>query len=141
MESSKIGYWLQVFANIGILVGLILVGMQISQASFLVQNQLVSDQFAMRMASMENTLGEDPANTISKAFTNPEDLTDAEILIMDSWMIREVTYAKRVIRLTDSGVFSAEAWEDHKEVLDYAFSSDFARSWWKLSRRQFVETD
>jgi hypothetical protein len=43
MESSKLGYWLQVSANIGILAGLILVGLQMTQSNSLAATQLLSD--------------------------------------------------------------------------------------------------
>ena len=86
MESSKVGYWLQVGANIGILTGLIMVGLQINQASYLVRNQLVSDQTSDRMAAMASMLGESPAEVVAKAVTTPEQLTDAELVVMDSWI-------------------------------------------------------
>ena len=141
MESSKVGYWLQVGANIGILTGLIMVGLQINQASYLVRNQLVSDQTSDRMAAMASMLGESPAEVVAKAVTTPEQLTDAELVVMDSWMMREIMHARRVMQLADSGIYPSEAWENHRNIIDYAFASKFGRTWWELSRDQYVESD
>ncbi|NKC00030.1 MAG: hypothetical protein GKR90_16235 [Pseudomonadales bacterium] len=141
METSKIGHWLQVGANIGILAGLIMVGLQINQASYLVRNQLVSDQASDRMSTMENMLGENPAEIFAKAVTTPDQLTDAELVVMDSWMTREIIYARRVRQLVDSNIYPSEAWENHRGVIDYAFGSKFGRKWWEVSRSQFVESD
>ncbi len=141
MESSKVGYWLQVGANIGILVGLIMVGFQINQAGYLLRNQLVSDQYSDRMSAMESMLGENPADTLAKAFISPGELSDAELIVMDSWMMREVVYARRVKQLVDSGVYPPNSWEQHRMVIDYAFASKFGRTWWALSRNQYLQSD
>ncbi len=42
MESSKFGYWLQIGANVGILAGLILVGLQINQNTELTRMSIFS---------------------------------------------------------------------------------------------------
>ena len=44
MESSKLGYWLQVGANIGLLAGLILVGFQIQQNSQILRTQVITEE-------------------------------------------------------------------------------------------------
>ena len=141
MESSKVGYWLQVGANIGILAGLILVGFQINQASYLVRVQLASDQASDRMATMDNMLGENPAEIFAKSLISPDQLTDAELVAMDSWMTRELVYARRVRQLVDAEIYPVDAWETHRDVIDYAFASKFGRTWWKQSRVQFVRSD
>jgi hypothetical protein len=138
---GKLGQWLQVAANLGILVGLVLVAIQINQASQLTQSQLVSDQYAVRIANMDTMLGENPAPVIAKGVLNPEEMADSDMIVMDSWMIREMLYARRVLRLIESGVYPLSAWEQQKEALDYAFSSKFAREWWRLNRVQYQISD
>ncbi len=49
MESSKIGYWLQVGANIGILAGLILVGFQINQNTKISHADLTARSYELAM--------------------------------------------------------------------------------------------
>ena len=141
METSKIGYWLQVGANVGLLAGLILVALQLNQADFLTRNQLLSDQLSDRMNTMGSMLGENPAETIAKAVMQPEELTDAELIIMDSWMSREMISARRVKELADSGIYPEEVWNQHRTVIDYALASRFGRTWWDLARDQYLQSD
>ena len=61
MDSIRAGYWVQVAANVGILAGLLMVGIQINQNSELVREQLDhatwTDNLNLHLAMM----GENPA--------------------------------------------------------------------------------
>ena len=85
MEITKVGYWLQVGANVGILVGLILVGLQIKQSSDITRaeftNQLWGSANQMALALM----GENPSSALRKAQKQPHLLTDEEINIVLQW--------------------------------------------------------
>ena len=93
------------------------------------------------MAAMESMLGENPAEVVAKAVTTPELLTDAELVVMDSWMMREIAQAQRIMQLAESGIYPSEAWENDRTVIDFAFASKFKRTWWGLSRNQYAESD
>lgn len=85
MEFSKVGYWLQVGANIGILVGLILVGLQIKQNTDITRAEFTNQLWGSANQMALSLLGENPASTIAKAQKNPSSLTDEEILIVLQW--------------------------------------------------------
>ncbi|MCZ6655856.1 MAG: hypothetical protein O7C67_01035 [Gammaproteobacteria bacterium] len=141
MDTTKIANWMQIFGNLGLLVGLILIALQINQATYLVRSQLVSDQYSDRMAARGAMMGENPADTFAKAVVEPEQLTDAELVVMDAWMTREISYWRRVKLLTDSGVYPPEVWQQHSTEVDYALASKFGRTWWTLSRPQYLQND
>ena len=141
MDTTKVANWLQIFGNLGLLVGLILVAFQINQATYLVQNQLVSDQYSDRMMARVAMMGENPADTFAKAVFEPEQLTDTELVVMDAWMEREISYWRRVKQLADAGVYPPELWEQHRTQVDYALASKFGRTWWALSRDQYLQSD
>ena len=86
MESSKLGYWLQVGANLGILLGLIFVGLQIQQDRELKQVEMLSrtwtDLFEREIAAM----GDEPYRAIVKAASNPEELTEEEIYVYQTYL-------------------------------------------------------
>ena len=119
----------------------VLVAFQINQATYLVQNQLVSDQYSDRMMARLAMMGENPADTFAKAVFEPEQLTDTELVVMDAWMEREISYWRRVKQLADAGVYPPELWEQHRTQVDYALASKFGRTWWALSRDQYLQSD
>ena len=141
MDSSKVANWFQIFGNVGLLVGLVLIALQINQATYLVRSQLVSDQYSDRMSARVAMMGEHPADTFAKAVFEPEQLTDSELVVMDAWMDREISYWRRVKQLTDAGVYPPEIWQQHSTQVDYALASKFGRSWWTLSRDQYLQND
>ena len=141
MNTTQAANWLQIFGNLGLLIGLILVALQINQATYLVQSQLVSDQYSDRMNARGVMMGEKPADAFAKAVVDPELLTDAELVVMDAWMAREISYWARVKILSDTGVYPAVIWEQHRTEADYALASKFGRTWWALSRDQYAQND
>ena len=83
MESSKFGYWLQVTANIGILAGLILVGLQMVQSNSLVATQLISDGMDSAITRDLSVLGETPNLSMMRIMYEPEKATKEDYVIAD----------------------------------------------------------
>ena len=59
---GKLGNWLQVGANVGILVGLAMVWLQMKQNSELMEYQLLSDETASASAALWAAAGEQYAD-------------------------------------------------------------------------------
>ncbi len=72
---------------------------------------------------------------------DPAHLTDAELVVMDAWMAREISYWARVKLLADAGVYPAAIWQQHRTEADYALAFKFGRTWWALSRDQYAQND
>lgn len=85
MESNKIGYWLQVGANIGILAGLILVGFQINQNTKIAHADLTARSYELTMQLNRAMMGENPAAALAKAGTDPSSLTDEELIVINNF--------------------------------------------------------
>ena len=85
MEIRKVGDWLQIGANIGILAGLILVGLQIKQNTDITRAELSHQLWGSVNQFQLAMMGENPAAVIAKAQSNPSELTDEEIRIVLSW--------------------------------------------------------
>ncbi len=87
MESSKTLNWLQFGGVVGILVGLVLVGIQISQASELtrlqIENEWLVNGWHQKGLVM---MGESPAEIVAKALDQPDSLTTDEMLILEIYL-------------------------------------------------------
>ncbi len=82
MKLEKISHWLTIVGNLGLLVGIALVAVQIDQNSQLVRVQLSvarwTDDLNLHLAMM----GENPAAVVAKAIENPSELSveDSQVL-------------------------------------------------------------
>ena len=86
MDSENMSKWLTLGANIGILIGLVLVVIQIRQNSDLLRLQFISDEFMTETSSENLLIGDSPADAIMKAMYSPEDMTYADFRVNDAYL-------------------------------------------------------
>jgi hypothetical protein len=78
MDFTKISNWLQITANVGIVGGLLLVGVQLEQNTDLLKTQLLYEE-SSRMVELETkVIGENAAKVWAKSLTDPQNLTLAD---------------------------------------------------------------
>ena len=97
MEFTKISNWLQITANVGIVGGLLLVGVQLQQNADLLKTQLLYEE-SIRMVELETkVVGENAAKVWAKSLTDPRNLTLEEQRIMEAllWSYAEQLRATR----------------------------------------------
>ena len=78
MNTGKFNNWLQIAANLGILIGLILVGFQMRQNSELLGAELVFMENQRLIDGARALAGEYPSSVFAKHLTNLEDLSFQE---------------------------------------------------------------
>ena len=83
MDSNKLSNWLQVAGNFGLLAGLVLVGFQINQNTEIARTDLTARGHELAMEMNLALMGENPTVALTKAATDPESLTDEELVIVD----------------------------------------------------------
>ena len=83
MDSDRVNRWLTLGANIGVVVGLFLVAIQIRQDAELTKVQLFSDHTDSRREWNQAMMGSDPMVVVAKSIQRPHELTLAELQIMD----------------------------------------------------------
>ena len=111
MRDSKLGYWLQLFANIGILAGLIVVGFQMQQDRNLAAANLKSDSFRITYELQLAAMGEDPADSVTRLITAPETITPKDLMVIDAYMNAHLWIAFRNDSLEQAGLYDSE-WTD-----------------------------
>ena len=112
MDSENISKWLTLGANIGIMIGLILVVIQIRQNSDLLRLQFINDEYLSEFSSEILLIGENPADAIMKAMYSPEDMTYADFRINDAYLISKIDMMYRRYQLGQEGVFDENAWRE-----------------------------
>ena len=129
MNMDKANQWLMVFSHLGILAGLILVGIQIKQDNELTRVQIFSETTSSRIQMHESLMGDNPAPTVMKSLTAPENLTLEEIRVMDAYLLTAVNEARRRMVLAKEGLRVDSAEEEN--ILIFYFGNRFAQEWGK----------
>ena len=131
MNYGKLGNWLQISANIGIVFGLLLVGIQLKQNSDLMKTQLLYEE-SYRATELEaRVVGENAAEVWARSLTNAKSLSLADQRIMEAllWSFTEQLRASRM--LADLGLLDDEEWRARVES-DAAFylANEYGVAWW-----------
>ena len=130
---GKLGQWLQVGANVGIIAGLILVALQMQQSIKLTRVHLEKQEAEAYIATEMDIAGENFAQVWQKSIEHPEDLTLAEMRVMEAglWghgMIRWVNS----YRLYELGLLDDEEWRiDVGADVPFALGNSYGRAWWE----------
>ncbi|MEJ2256247.1 MAG: nuclear transport factor 2 family protein [Woeseiaceae bacterium] len=132
MNFEKLNNWLQVSANIGIVLGLVLVGFQLKQNSELARIQLLYEESNRAIELETEVVGERAAEVWAKSIQAPEDLTLAEIRIMEALLWSFLEQLRGTYRLAELGLLSNEDWRRRAESeVTFYFGDPYSRAWWK----------
>ena len=83
MRKLDLGSWLQIAANLGILLGLVMVAIQISQTNSLTGNQLNAGNYETLIGQMIAMAGENPQESMYRVLLEPESATDEDYFVAD----------------------------------------------------------
>ena len=137
MDSQNMSKWLTLGANIGILIGLILVVIQIRQNSDLLRLQFINDEYLSQSSSEKLLIGDNPADAIMKAMYSPEDMTYADFRVNDAYLISKIDLMYRRYQLGQEGIFDEDEWKetDIGFSFEWLFGNRFSRLWWEHEGR------
>lgn len=132
MSNNKKRDWLQIIANAGIIIGLILVGFEIKQNSDLMKAQLLYEE-SQRFVSYEMAMfGDNPAAVWAKAHTEPENLTLEERRIMEAYFWTFTEQARATQMLAEMGLFRHEDWLSRvANEASFFFGNEYGLAWWQ----------
>jgi len=131
MNSSRLSNWLQIAANTGIVVGLLLVGLQLKQNSDLLKTQLLYEE-SSRLVDLETQIvGEIGAEVWAKSISDPENLNLAEQRTMEALLWSYVEQLRSTRLLGELGLLEDEEWKARVRS-DTAFylGNKYGRAWW-----------
>ena len=128
MITTKVNSWLSLGANIGVVIGLVLVAYQIDQEAELTKIQLFSDATSSRKEFSQAMMGSDPMEVVAKSIERPHELTLSELQMMDMYLISALNELRRLEFLRLAGLdVDADVEGFHK----FYFGSNFAQAWFQ----------
>lgn len=76
--------WLQIFSNVAILAGLVVVIYEINQSRDLAYGQILATSYATINERFVAQMGDSPQLALQKAVLNPDSLTPEDAVILDA---------------------------------------------------------
>jgi hypothetical protein len=131
MSYGKLTDWLQISANIGIVVGLVLVGVQLQQNSDLLKTQLMYEE-SYRATELETqVIGENAAVVWAKSITDAKSMSLAEQRIMEAILWSFVEQLRGTRMLAELGLLEDADWRARVNS-DAAFylDNEYGMAWW-----------
>lgn len=134
MNIEKISSWLQVTANIGILGGLILVGLQLQQNSEILQAQMMSAESQSLIGQEMQIIGEHGATAWVAAMSDPTNVTAEQHRIMEAIFWSAVESWRHVEQLDKLGLAEVDARGRVQDEAPWYFGNTYGQAWW-ITRR------
>ena len=136
--SDNVKSWISLLTNIGVLVGLFLLVIELKQNSQQLELQL---QFQANQKMFENNrdlAGENIAVIFAKAITTPEELTFEEGLAASSHIINWLNIWEDKFFIYKAGLISEQEWKrDLEASLGWILGSSFAKKVWLSTSSEF----
>ncbi|MFT5610213.1 MAG: hypothetical protein ACI9WC_001407 [Arenicella sp.] len=138
---GRVGNWIQVSANVGILAGLLLVGLQMKQNSDLLKIQLSYAESGRYIQNERVMWGENPAEIWAKSIEKPALLTLAEQRVIESIIWVNVEEWQAAYRLSKLNLMEDE-WKDRvRNEVSFILANDFGRAWWTMTTDEKNQTE
>jgi hypothetical protein len=131
MNENKLGGWLQVAANIGIVAGLVLVGVQLKQNADLVKTQMLYEESGRAIGIETLVVGERGAEAWAKSIRDPEHLDLEEQRIVEALLWSYTEGLRGTHLLKELGLLDDEEWK--KRVVsdaNFYLGNTYGRAWW-----------
>jgi hypothetical protein len=134
-RSGKIASWLQVSANLGILAGLILVGLQMQQNEELLRVQIMNQHYTEYIAADTAIAGENVAIVWQKSIEDPGGLSLAEQRSMESQTYAPLNRWINLYRMYEAGLLDESEWQIQVDLdAPFYFGNPYTRAWWDESK-------
>ncbi|MEM9533572.1 MAG: hypothetical protein AAGA23_21805 [Pseudomonadota bacterium] len=133
MNLDQFNRWLTLGANIGVLLGLIILIIEVRQTASLSRVALETAKND-QLAGIELSLA---APAVAEAWTNsirtPQAMTDAEIRMVESHLVAVMLQWDNLFQMEDADLATRERTRNHIEnSAPFYFGSAHAKNWWRL---------
>ena len=136
---DSLNRWLTLFANLGIVAGLILVAFQLEQASRFADAEQTNTEFAFTFGVYDAALGEALPEIWARAQNNAENLTQSEVSLVDTYLQRAIgaQILERVQSTRGIGTDQQNVQGEAQIFVGRFLGNETALRWWQLRRKQY----
>ncbi|MEM9624058.1 MAG: hypothetical protein AAF993_20640 [Pseudomonadota bacterium] len=135
---DKLNRWLTLFANIGIVAGLVLVAIQLQQAALFADAEQANAEFGFAFGAQDLSLADALPEAWARARINAPDLTEVEVSLVDSFLTRVA--ANQILEEVQAarGVGFVNSSDEARSFVEFYLGNETALRWWHSRRQQFM---
>jgi len=135
MKTKNLNTWLSLGANVGVMIGLVLLVIELDQNSSIARLQLELGRNEIYQQGEFALFGDRGADVWAKSVMEPSSLSNGEIRIMDGYLTNALNRPQKVYDLEMAGLREkGAALQYMKDNFRFDFGSQFAQTWWKYEK-------
>jgi len=134
MKRFDIGQTINTFANIGVLIGLILVAVQINQSTGIAEAQLTNDYYLADMELELSMMGDAPVDSFVRAVYDPDQIDQRDAAVLDRYFNYGLVQLNRLIRMRELGFADDRSVQQQVNYMTWHLGNEAGRRWWAAYR-------
>ena len=135
---DNLNRWLTLFANLGIVAGLVLVAFQLQQAALFADAEQSNAEFEFAFGAQDVALADALPEAWARARINAPDLTEVEISLVDNYLIRVLGNQLLEQVQATRGVGALNVSDEARGFVDIYLGNETALRWWRARKEQFA---
>ena len=142
MKLNKLNDWLRVVADLGILIGIGLVLLQMKQNENLMRTQIMTQHYDSYSAYEASFAGENLPVIWEKSLLEPENLTLAEMRALEAVTFSPLFRWINLYKQHESGVLEDIDWKEEVAMdASWYFGSEYSLAWWEFVSKAMLDAD
>jgi hypothetical protein len=141
-RAERLNRWLTLGANLGVLVGLIILIVEVHQNASLTRLSIEISKNALG-ADIELSLAQpEQAEIWVKSYMAPEQMSDVELRVVESYLVATMMQWDYMLQMNRSGLITpAEAEQHIRNIAPFYFGSRFGKLWFGEEMAGWEGTD
>ncbi len=130
--------WFQLFANTGLLIGLIVLIYEVNQSNSFAQSDSASVSAGFAFDRETAVVGENASLVLAKAIDDPDGLSTQELVIIDAYHRQFLMELNNEAYQAELGIVPSDWKENWGPYIRLHLDYPFGRKWWSLQRQRMI---
>jgi len=137
LDKDRVGHWLTLAANLGVIVGIAFLVLEIRQNSDIATAQVRLD-YAAGWRSIDGQRQDEAfAQVYSRSILDPDQLSFSEVVQLDGYYVGVIDQMQSAYTASRAGLRSGRFEDVAREVAILYFSNAFSQAWWQQARESW----
>jgi hypothetical protein len=137
LDTNRVGHWLTLAANLGVVVGIAFLVLEIRQNSDIATAQVRLD-YAAGWRSIDGQRQDEAfAQLYSRSILNPGELSFSEVVQLDGYYIGVIDQLQSAYTASRAGLRSGQFENVARQVAILYFSNAYSQAWWQQARESW----
>jgi hypothetical protein len=141
MDSDRVTRWLTLAANIGVIVGIVFLVLEMRQNSDIATAQVRLDYAAGWRSIDEQRQDEIFAQVYAKSILSPDELSLSEVIQLDGYYTGVIDQMLSAHTASRAGLRSGQFEDVARQVANGYFSNAYGQAWWQQARKMWSGSD